>query len=195
MKSLVQVIILGAYMVASGIFISCTPQIEGKEKQAYFSTETYFNGVIDSLAKETISLEKEGTINGQVDKRSLTITQDSIFWQREFQAFIDADINKPALIGQYMVDTAHSKDKVTGDSIVAITYTSRSNELTTQSMQVWLTTSGTVKGLHITTADKNVIYASGQTLNYLAGEQYSLTAYQKVVSQDRENYALQVTFQ
>lgn len=195
MKSLVQVIILGACMVASSIFTACSSQIEGKEKQAYFSTETYFQGVIDSLANETISLEKEGTINGQVDHQSLTITQDSIFWQREFQAFIDADINKPALIGQYIVDTAQSMDKVTGDSILAITYTARKENLTTQMMQLWLTDRGTVKGLHIETADKNVIYASGQTLDYLAGEQYGVTAYQEVVTQARENYAMRVTFQ
>lgn len=195
MKSLVQVIILGACMVASSIFTACSSQIEGKEKQAYFSTETYFQGVIDSLANETISLEKEGTINGQVDHQSLTITQDSIFWQREFQAFIDADINKPALIGQYIVDTAQSMDKVTGDSILAITYSARKENLTTQMMQLWLTDRGTVKGLHIETADKNVIYASGQTLDYLAGEQYGVTAYQEVVTQARENYAMRVTFQ
>lgn len=191
----IKITTLFSWAVAFSLLTSCMPEIEGKEKETYFSTKTYFQEVIQSLSQEEITLLKEANINGEQENKTLRISQDSTFWQREFQVFMEADINKPALIGQYRVDTVATKDKVTSQEVKEIQYTAQSDDLRTRTMKVWVTVAEQeVVGIHIETSDKNVIYASGQTLSYLADKEYTIDAYQEVVSQPREAYTLRSVF-
>lgn len=185
-----------AFSLLCSLFAACMPEIEGNEKETYFSTKTYFQRVIDDMADTTIILQKEAEINGVKEASTFTVERDSIFWQQEFQAFIEADINKPALVGQYRVDTLVTRDEVTGKKALKITYTALAEDLRTRSLIIWIRSDNRdVLGLQLETADKNVIYASGQTLRYRSGSSYQIDAHQEVVSQDRETYTLTSTFQ
>lgn len=187
--------LFGLLLLTTVFLTACMPEIEGTKKETYFSTDRYFTQLIDSLSKTTTTLVKRAIINAQTEVDTVVVEQDSIFWQREWQAFREADINKPALIDQYEVDTLLTTDTLFQTPVLEIRHTAQKEDLRTKELIVWLEPdNGEVRGFHLRTTDQNVIYRSGQSLTFIQNEGYTIDAYQQVVTQGEETYRLECTW-
>ncbi len=187
--------LFGLLLLTTVFLTACRPEIEGTKKETYFSTDRYFTQLIDSLSGTTTTLVKRAIINAQTEVDTVVVHQDSIFWQREWQAFREADINKPALIGQYEVDTQLTTDTLFQAPVLEIRHTAQKNDLRTKELLVWLSPdTREVLGFYLRTTDQNVIYKSGQSLTFIRDEGYTIDAYQQVVTQGEETYRLESTW-
>lgn len=171
---------------------ACTlNDVKGSKKLSHFSTAQYFTHLADSLSGTTVALVKTASINGKTAIDTFLIQQDTTFWQREFDAFIQADIDKPAMRGAYQLDTVQT-ETILGETYKTVHYYTDHEDLKTKSLRVQYTPSGKVAWLRMEVADTNVIYRTRQVLRYSPDTGYVVKAAQEVVAQPAESYAIKV---
>ena len=93
MKYLILLISLGFFISGCGVGESNTDELE----PIYFPLKDYFE--VKAIELDGKSVLKEITVNGKKERTQNTLDSDG--WLKEFEFFIQADINTPSLAAAY----------------------------------------------------------------------------------------------
>lgn len=87
----------------AGVLAACSAPANKKQevKPAFFELGTYMEGQIAALQSAQPKAFKVITFNGKSEEKQL----DKLDYERELALFVQADINKPAWIGKYSIDS------------------------------------------------------------------------------------------
>lgn len=170
------IFVIGAFAL---LLLQCNRN-EGEIVEKHFSTSDYFNQQTEKLIHKPVILIKTAFLN---EKSGIdTINSENWGkkeWQKEFSVFKSADINKPALLGQYDIETIEE------NGVVTEIYSARSQKARTRKLTVEMS-DGIVTQLEMTIKDENFIYKSDQLLMYFPDSLYIIKSKQDVLL-DSEN--------
>lgn len=159
--------------------ISCNPGNTSKPSLKYFDLAGWMKNQATELKAEHRGLERTITKDG----KSETITSDTANWVREFQPFIEADLNKPAWLNSYETDS------ILKDSILIVRYTALEKRLPVRKMEITFLNKQ-VQTVMVWSAKKNSYFQSDQELTYQTNIGYDLVGSQKVILADSLSYKI-----
>ena len=132
--------------------------IDPSSRQAYFDLEAWLS-YQDSLLRGS-DLLKRVSVNGVEQEARLS----GVDWAGELSPFAQANINKPALIGQYAVDTTTA-----ADGSLTVEYRTLDASLRTKRLRVSCGTNcdyGQVREIEIESATESLIADTEQQLRW-----------------------------
>jgi hypothetical protein len=151
------------------------------------------NALIDlqlkRYAETSVSIDKYVYLNGKEEQKILKL--DAAHWQAEFTAFREADIDKPALRGKYLVDTLF----VQTDSLTRISYSTEDPGLRTRYLHLYYKP-GAAEPSYVEARleTKNVFYESIQELQYSPNEFYSIKGFQDIWLLGKDSFEVKSIF-
>ncbi|HNP18420.1 MAG TPA: hypothetical protein PKL31_08315 [Fulvivirga sp.] len=172
--------------------IACS-NIKSEKVAYYFSVDSLNRVQAQILLDNKAKLFKFAVVNG--DTTTTTFTPDSLQWADEFQVFNHADINKPAMKGNYKISVYND----TQSNLKVKSYEAISKGTAVQSLQLYfLDNIEKLKKLEMVTHEKNSIYNSTKHLNMEFDEvkgglrltSYTITGYQKMILMDTVKFYL-----
>ncbi len=131
----------------------------------YFDLKDYFSNEAARLTSMQQSVSKEVSRNGEKESKVILIND----WTKEFNLFIESDINKPSWTSSYKVET-------NGDTIF---YRALTPDLRTRLIQV-IKDGKDVKSISISNKSLNKLYKSYETLFYYPDSIYIIKKEQQV---------------
>ncbi len=144
---------------------------------------------LQSYATAQPSLEKYAYLNGKEETKTLQL--DAARWQVEFTAFKEADIDRPALRGKYLVDTLYMDT----DSLTKVSYIAQDPDLRTQYLHLYFKPNATTPSyIEAHLATSNVFYQSQQDIAFAPGEFYSISGYQDIWLLGEDSFAVKSVF-
>lgn len=151
------------------------------------------NGLVDTrlrhYAENATSVNKYVYLDGKEEE--LTLTLDLARWEAEFSAFREADIDKPALIGKYSVDTLF----VATDSLTRVSYVALDENLRTRYLHLYFEPNKDIpKYIEARLETKNLFYQSEQDLEYVPGAYYSIKGKQDIWLLGQDTFAIKSVF-
>jgi hypothetical protein len=148
------------------LLVCCNPlQVESQATLAYTDIPGLFQKEAEHLRNIKPGLQK--TIIKDSQKESKEIQQPD--WEKEFAAFRALDINKPAFVNEYRIDSL-----IQEGGILLLEYTALSNTLDIQKIRIGFDGSQMVSFMAERKND-NQIYATSQELQYKKGEGYKIS--------------------
>jgi len=166
-------LLLFGFLLLSSL-VSCNLKEGGKEKvKTYFDLETFFKSEAKRLSAKNQTIDKTVIINGKAEHKKLTITN----WEKEFSAFIDADINKASWKGSFGVSNVNNT-KI---------YTSNSDKIAVKKLEV-TTENGNILAIKIFVANINSLYTSRDSLTYYPDSLYEIKKVQHIKLMDQKKY-------
>lgn len=162
------------------ILSSC--QFKGEEKNGptlYFDLSGFFKSEAARLESRKQPIDKSVGLDGKMERKKLVITN----WEREFSAFIDADINKASWRGAFQVQQTDSS-KI---------YTSNSEKIDVKRVEVG-TKNGKISFIKIQLKNDNDLYHSNDELNYFPDSLYEIKKIQKVQLMDKQRFDVRGIF-
>ena len=173
------------YLFFLVILIACQkPEIDNSTVVSYFDLPAVISTQQKQLKEQHAGIEK----NLKVNKKLENIKIDSVDWDKELQLFVEANINKPVLIGSYKVD-----EKKEGD-LSKITYTTLDDKNKVKELIV-TKTGEVLNTVEVDWVESNPIYHSEKQMkldfenNKLL--QFTIDGYQKMVADDTLYYNLE----
>lgn len=158
---------------------ACGFQAERVQKiDQYFALEHFIQGQIKQLDTLQLFIEKVVELDGKTE--TIQIKTDSAVLAKEFQFWIEADINKP--VNQ---DAFHIAEKEV-EGLQLITYTPKEDtKQTIKKMEIYRD-EHFIKSIKIHYESENTIYFSERKLlmtfnNHGVLEEYSIKGYQKMI--------------
>ncbi|MTB49612.1 hypothetical protein [Lewinella sp. W8] len=136
---------------------------------AFFDLGGYMQGQIDSLANNSVLVEKTIELNGTVESHEMA----DINFANDLRVFREADINKPAWIEKYAADT----QRLSGSHLI-IRYTALDSSLQTRSLLVDQDR-GQVRRVEIVRRTGTVLSDGRHELWYEAAKGYSVRTVQE----------------
>lgn len=133
---------------------------------AFFSLEKYFAGEIRKLNADQPEIVKTVRKNGEEEQRTIT----EIDWAAELKTFSGADINKPAWLNSYSVDSSAGR----------LVYTALEDQLRVRSLEVRFSPENKVQAIIIQRKTGNYLYTSSERLEYYPDSLYSVKRHQDV---------------
>jgi len=147
------------------IFISISCRYQEGEKgieSNYFSLDSLVDAQISQLILLSPGLEKEAVLDSAGENTFLQL--DSMGWENELRIFREANIDKPAYLGSYLVNT-EKKDAYSNllyDEYLA----SDSEKLIVKSLRIYyLDKRVSIKKLEVILNDKNELFESDRQLS------------------------------
>lgn len=166
-------LLLSCFLLLSSL-VSCNLKEEGKEKvKTYFDLETFFKSEAKRLAAKNQLIDKTVIINGKAEHKKLTIAN----WEKEFSAFIEADINKASWKGSFVVSNLNN----------IRTYSSNSDKIAVKKLEV-TTENGKILAIKIFVANLNSLYTSRDSLSYYPDSLYEIKKVQHIKLMDQKKY-------
>ncbi len=111
MKSTTKIIIINIFILFISLFsLNACKFLHSEDKKVaiYYDWKGFVENQIKFLQKQTLSVEKNASINGNTEKQTLK----SLKWHKELDLLLQADINKKAFEGLYNVlDSANAESK------------------------------------------------------------------------------------
>ncbi|MBK1441986.1 hypothetical protein JHJ32_18455 [Parapedobacter sp. ISTM3] len=159
--------------------ISCTGSADvqsDSQTSPYFGLEAYFNSEATRLQERAPTVTKTVSKNGETETHDVRIGN----WQNELALFIESDINKPAWQHSYQVDSTAS----------LLTYTAIDPDLRTEQITVEKDTNGHIKRIRIVNKVQNMLYQTGEQLDYYPDSLYRIIRKQRVQIIGESNYAV-----
>lgn len=162
--------------------LSCNSPDNGEATAAatraapYFSLADYFGREAARLQQINPEIEKTVSKNGDEEQKKIRVAN----WNEEFSLFIDADINKPAWLNSYQVDS-------TGTSI---TYTSTDSTLRTKAIRLEKSETGAVTHIRVTNRVDNMLYQTDEQLDYYVDSLYRIIKVQQVRILGKSHYTV-----
>jgi len=148
----------------------------------FFDLKTYFQQESESLTAKKPQLRKRLEIDGRIEEQTL----DSVDFNEELRLFAEADINRPAWLDKYAVDSLLQNDRLS-----RLTYRALEADLKTRELQIDFL-DGKVNEIHIQKKFDTAIANTDQKLAYFPGKGYSIENRQKTVLQDPQVFRVEV---
>lgn len=154
------------------------PKVSGKEN-TYFDLRGYFSAEASRLQRKNPRITKTVLLNGQKEKKILSITD----WNKELGSFIDADINKPAWKGEFSRTVRDGAEIYTTD-----------NEKIPVSRLELESINGQIKAVKVILRTRNSLYEAADTLIYLPDSLYQISKSQKIRLIRQKHYLIRGIF-
>lgn len=162
--------------------------------KTYFDLRGFMQEQIAALNKLQPKVKKEILNAGKSSNKVVQVKN----WERELRMFVNADINKAALIGTYQVKDSSSAGKQ------YVKYISKESKNVVKQMLVELdATKKQAKSIKIEIGSDNLLFASGTQLSFVCKQnpkdkQYRITHYQidgfqKIIMRDKRPYFIKAT--
>lgn len=158
------------------LFTACNLKEKEREKaknKLYFDIENYFKSEAKRMAKKNSSINKTVSINGKTEQKTILIKN----WEKEFAAFLDADINKASWRGDFQLSTTAN---------VKI-YTTRNEKIPVKKLAV-TQKNGKVIAIKIFIHNINDLYVSQDSLSYFPDSLYHIVKAQKIKLMEEKKY-------
>jgi hypothetical protein len=174
--------------VAAFIILFSACQLESSQapkttSSRFFDLKTYFQQESESLTAKNPQLRKRLEIDGRIEEQTL----DSVDFSEELRLFAEADINRPAWLDKYAVDSLMQNGHLS-----RLTYRALKADLKTRELQIDFL-DGKVSEIHIQKKFDTAIANTDQKLAYYPGKGYSIENRQKTVLQDPQVFKVEVT--
>jgi hypothetical protein len=172
--------------------LSCS-NLKSEKVSYYFSIDSLLVDQAKILMDNNATLLKSAIVNN--DTTAATISPDSLQWANELQVFIETDINKPAMKGNYTITIEDDPQS----NLMIKSFKAISNKIAVQSLQVYfLEDLSNIRHVIIMTSEKNSIYSADKNLkldfdvikNNLRLMSFNVTGYQKMILQDTVNFSV-----
>ncbi len=174
--------------LASMLFIfSCKNADEKKAKRinTYFDISGFIEAEMDSLQKLDPTIKKTIWVDGIPETQELKI----IDWKKELLSFKSSDINKPAWVDSYKIDTLFGKD------LNIVRYTATDDDVKIRFVELEIGIDNVeCKNILIQSEEHNSVYNSSQRLSYKKGLGYAVESIQQVNFMDDRSYKIEVAF-
>jgi len=144
-------------------------------KAVYFDLKAYLAGEISRLKSQNPEVEKTVMVNGSAETRKLRISD----WNKELSAFSDADLNKAAWKGLFIVSKA-------GDTEI---YQADEEKVPVKELRV-TRTNNRVSAVRVLLRTRNSLYTSTDTLSYVPDSLYEVRKSQEIRLLNRKNYRI-----
>ncbi len=155
----------------------------------YFCLGGFMHQELDRFDSMKPSIDKYVYLNGTEERHTLQL--DRTRWEAEFTAFREADIDKPALVGKYLVDTLFMDT----DSLTRVSYIAQDPDLRTRYLHLYFKPNATEPTyLEARLETKNVFYQSVQELEYTPGESYGIKGFQDIWLLGEDTFAVKSVF-
>ncbi len=148
----------------------------------FFDLKTYFQQEAASLTAKKPQLRKRLEIDGRIEEQTL----DSVDFSEELRLFAEADINRPAWLDKYAVDSLLQNGRLS-----RLTYRALEADLKTRELQIDFV-DGKVREIHIHKKFDTAIANTDQKLAYYPGKGYSIENRQKTVLQEPQVFRVEV---
>lgn len=157
--------------------------------QVHYCLNALIDERLQAYTVASPSVEKYVFLNGEEEQQTMVL--DEARWEAEFSAFREADIDKPALIGKYLVDTLF----VTTDSLTRVSYIAKDEKLRTRYLHLYFKPGGAAPAyIEARLETKNLFYTSVQELAFAPGEYYSINGYQNIWLLGQDTFAIKSVF-
>lgn len=148
------------------LFSSCSEDKNTKSVDlVYFDLKSYFSNEASRLTSMQQTVRKEVSKNGEKERKVILIND----WKKEFDLFIESDINKPSWTSSYKVET-------NGDTIL---YQALTPDLRTRVIQI-IKEGNNIKSISINNKSLNKLYKSYESLFYYPDSIYIIEKEQQV---------------
>ena len=149
----------------------------------YFNLKTYFSGQQRMLSARNAAINKSITKDNVKESREISHPD----WTKELKPFADCDLNKPAWLKSYSIDS------ILSDHSIHLSYTSMESKFPVQKMQIDIN-NDTVSRIQITINKQNTYYSSQQQLDYIPFHSYHINGTQKVILADPTSFIIDAKF-
>jgi len=160
------------------LFLSCSSSVESDEP-VFFNIKSYISNQIGQLQTQHAALQK--TVMNKGKEETKVISQPD--WNKELQAFMECDLNRPGWSASYKTDSLHR------DDLLTIQYTALEPRLKVRRLEITLREL-TVLEMKAECSQGNTWFTARQHLHYKTGEGYSIEGFQKVVLADSTAYRI-----
>lgn len=141
-----------------------------REARSLFDSKTYFGKEIERLEKQKVNIEKRV----RIDEDTQRITLDTVDWEAELALFLRSNINKPALVDEYEVDSLHEDGQ-----LKAVHYRTTKEGLKTRTLSLYFE-GDTIQRIEIFNKTENTVYGAEQYLRYEPSIGYEMRDTQRV---------------
>ncbi len=157
-------------VLSSSFFIACGTDQAIVENPPFFSMSTYIDQEIERLESAGTHLEKSITFNGAEESQTL----EDVNYERELEMFRQADINRPAWLDKYEVDS------IMGDGqLQAILYRALDETLRIQELRIEHGVNQSIQRIQVNSRSNTVLSDSEQELIYAPEEGYEIHSKQE----------------
>ena len=154
-----------------------------EEVKTYFDLKNYFAEQGKILNDRKVHLYKQITKDGKSEEKIFNQTD----WQKELKPFSDCDINKPAWIHSYFVDTVVSTKNR------RVRYVARESSLPVQQLNFVFEKNKLIQlSIHKQTA--NSYYTSKNDYVFIPDSGYTINGSQEVMLAEKTNYSIKAKF-
>ncbi len=157
----------------------------------YFPIRQFFLGQQQQFIQQGTGLEKTVLLEGKAESQVLH-PADSADWYAELAVFFEANINKPAFVGEYKVDTLPHN---TEGFDMKISYTATKPGLRVRWLNLYYMGTDTVPALlEAELFQQNMLYQSRQEIRFQRGKGYSIRGMQDVLLLGADSFAVDAVF-
>ena len=174
MKQIVGILIL------SVMIISCTSESKIQPTNKYFDLKGLIERQIKMLNNQKPAIQKSIIMINSTENQTITTTD----WSKELELFIQADLNKPAFVQSYQVDS----------SSMGVKYTLKENEkLPVKYLNISKLEEGAI-GVEALISSDNYLYQTERLLKLSIKKNqltdYQINGFQKIVFGDRKVFRI-----
>lgn len=164
-----------------------TPEVDCTGK--HFCMGSFLQGQMAGFEKDKPTVSKYVYLNGKEETQQLQL--DMARWQAELTAFREADIDKPAMVGKYKIDTLF----VTTDSLTQVSYWAQDDDLRTRYLHVYYKPNSTQPAyIEARLETDNLFYQSRQDIAFSPGEFYAISGFQDIWLLGEDTFAVKSVF-
>lgn len=157
----------------TGTEVSATP---------FFKLESYFSQEIVRLDSLQPVLQKTVVVDGQSEEKRVESTD----FEKELQIFRRSDINRPAWVDKYQVDSI-----LENGSLTEVHYMALDTSLNTRLLKVRFSNGG-VEEIQIQNRARSAIASTEQNLQYRPDRSYRIESKQKTIGSDARKISIDV---
>jgi hypothetical protein len=160
------------------ILFSCSSSVESEEP-VFFNIKSYISNQVRELKTHHALLQK--TVINKGKEETKVISQPD--WNKELQAFMECDLNRPGWSASYKTDSLRR------DSLLTIRYTAIEPKLRVRMLEI-IQLNGDVQEIKAECRQGNTWFTARQQLYFNSGKGYDIRGFQKVVLADSVSYTI-----
>lgn len=154
------------------------------EELSFFDLKSFFQGEIHRLSDLPPKVKKRITVNGAVEEKMI----DKLDFNKELQLFLNSDINRPAWLDKYSIDSTFSEKGLSG-----ISYLARDKKLKTRRLSISFLNQQ-VDSIVVENVTQTVIADTRQFLVYRPAKGYFIKSTQALTLSEVQNIEVDVLF-
>lgn len=151
----------------------------------YFNLTSFIQQESARLTKENREVTKTVFLNGKEEQKKLMVND----WEKELNAFLDADINKKSFLGKYTVEPRRD------DTRSVTHYSAQKENLRTRTLDIAFGNDGAPVKISAVLYTSNILYSSHQQLTYERDRGYWISGNQTIRFLEPDTFSVAVIFQ